>query len=229
MPPTPDRGAAPTPDRLTVPYGPDVVAELEVKRSRFITWLRRAGDEAEARRLLADARETFPDARHHCSAWVISVPDAQPLWHSSDDGEPSGTAGRPMLDVLVGSGLTDVAVVVVRYFGGTLLGTGGLVRAYSEAVSGALALAPRVRLVSSALWRVTLPHAEAGRVEAELRDRGILVHDIAYGAAGVELVLADNDADGLAATLAALTRGTGVLQPAGRTVTERPVRAGAAE
>ena len=93
-----DPGQAPdagrVPDRLTVPYGPDVVTELEVKRSRFITWLRRAEDEAAARRLLADAREAYPVARHQCSAWVISVSGAQALWHSSDDGEPSGTAGR---------------------------------------------------------------------------------------------------------------------------------------
>jgi len=211
------------PDRLTIPYGPDVRTELEVKRSRFITWLRRADDEAAARQLLADARETYPDARHHCSAWVITVPDAQPLWHSSDDGEPSGTAGRPMLDVLVGSGLTDVAVVVVRYFGGTLLGTGGLVRAYSDAVDSALAVAPRVRLVSSALWRVVLPHTDAGRVEADLRSRGVVVHDVAYGAQGVELVLADNDAAGLAALLATLTRGAVAPEAAGRTITEQPV------
>lgn len=210
-------------DRLTVPYGPDVITELEVKRSRFITWLRRAEDEAAARRLLAEAREAYPDARHHCSAWVISVPGAQPLWHSSDDGEPSGTAGRPMLDVLVGSGLTDVAVVVVRYFGGTLLGTGGLVRAYSQAVTAALDVAPRVRLVSSALWRLTLPHAEAGRIEADLRSRGAVVHDITYAAHGVELVLADNDGAGLAATVASLTHGTVVPERAGQAVTEQPI------
>lgn len=209
-------------DRLTVPYGLDVVTELEVKRSRFITWLRRVDDEAAARQLLADARDAYPDARHHCSAWCITVPDAQPLWHSSDDGEPSGTAGRPMLDVLVGSGLSDVAVVVVRYFGGTLLGTGGLVRAYSDAVTTALAAAPRVRLVESALWRVTLPHAAAGRVEAELRDRGVAVHEVAYGAEGVDLLLAANDAEGLAATLASLTHGAAVPVPAGHTVAELP-------
>ncbi|QGF25138.1 DUF1949 domain-containing protein [Raineyella fluvialis] len=205
-----------------MPRGPDVTSELEIKRSRFITWLRRVDDEAAARALLAEARDAYPDARHHCSAWVIAVPDAQPLWHSSDDGEPSGTAGRPMLDVLVGSGLTDVAVVVVRYFGGTLLGTGGLVRAYSDAVASALALAPRVRLVPSALWTVLLPHAEAGRVESELRARGVVVHDVAYVAEGVRLTVADNDREGLGALVASLTRGAAVLEPAGRTVSEVP-------
>lgn len=210
-------------DRTTIRAGRDVVDEIEVKRSRFITWLRRAEDEQAARRLVADAREAYPDARHHCQAWVVSVPGAQPLWHSSDDGEPSGTAGRPMLDVLVGSGLTDVAAVVVRYFGGTLLGTGGLVRAYSDAVAGALVRAPRVRLVHTRLWRVHLPHAEAGRGEAELRGRGFTVHDTTYGAEGVDLVLATNDVEALAATVAAMSQGRQGVQEAGSTVNEHPV------
>ena len=207
---------------MTIPRGVDVTTELEVKRSRFITLLRRVDDEAAARGLLAEARDIFPDARHHCSAWVVSVPDAQPLWHSSDDGEPSGTAGRPMLDVLLGSGLTDVAAVVVRYFGGTLLGTGGLVRAYSDAVAAALARAPRVRLVTSELWTLLLPHADAGRVESELRGRGVAVHEVAYVADGVRLTLAGQDREGLGALVAALTRGEGGLEPAGRTVIEEP-------
>lgn len=207
---------------MTIPRRVDVTTELEVKRSRFITLLRRVDDEAAARGLLAEARDIFPDARHHCSAWVISVPDAQPLWHSSDDGEPSGTAGRPMLDILLGSGLTDVAAVVVRYFGGTLLGTGGLVRAYSDAVAAALARAPRVRLVTSELWTLLLPHADAGRVESELRGRGVAVHEVAYVADGVRLTLAGQDREGLGALVAALTRGEGVLEPAGRTVIEEP-------
>lgn len=207
---------------MTIPRGVDVTTELEVKRSRFITLLRRVDDEAAARALLAEARDIFPDARHHCSAWAISVPDAQPLWHSTDDGEPSGTAGRPMLDILLGSGLTDVAAVVVRYFGGTLLGTGGLVRAYSDAVAAALARAPRVRLVTSELWTLLLPHADAGRVESELRGRGVAVHQVAYVADGVRLTLAGQDREGLGALVAALTRGEGVLEPAGRTVIEEP-------
>ncbi|WOP19885.1 IMPACT family protein [Raineyella sp. LH-20] len=211
-----------TQPRVTIPHGVDVTTELEVKRSRFITLLRRVDDEAAARALLAEARDVFPDARHHCSAWVVSVPDAQPLWHSSDDGEPSGTAGRPMLDVLLGSGLTDVAAVVVRYFGGTLLGTGGLVRAYSDAVASALDQAPRVLLVTSELWSLLLPHAEAGRIESELRGRGVAVHDVAYVADGVRLTLATQDRAGLGPLVAALTRGEGVLVPAGRTVLEEP-------
>ncbi|HSU46325.1 MAG TPA: YigZ family protein, partial [Arthrobacter sp.] len=130
----------------TLAPGPDFRHELEVKRSRFITVLRRAGTEAEARELVADLRREFHDARHHCSAFVIG-PD-RTIQRSSDDGEPAGTAGIPMLEALLKretapgvTGLSDASAVVVRYFGGVLLGAGGLVRAYSESVSAALDLA----------------------------------------------------------------------------------------
>src|SRR5690625_7410464 len=115
-----------TMETRTVPPGVTATTELEIRRSRFITWLRRAGEEAAARALVDEARHTYPDARHHCSAFVVRVPGANLVERSSDDGEPAGTAGMPMLEVLRGSGLVDVAAVVVRYFGGVKLGTGGL-------------------------------------------------------------------------------------------------------
>ena len=208
--------------------GTDVRAEIEVRRSRFICLVRRAQSEGQARTLLADARAEFPDARHHCSAWVVSVPGAQPLRHSSDDSEPSGTAGRPMLDVLDGAGLTDVAAVVVRYFGGTLLGTGGLVRAYSDAVAEALPLVRRVRPVELAVCTVALPHADAGRVESELRSSptlsatGLRVLDTAYDAEGVRLTLAVRDAAVLAEALATLTGGAAHPTVTGATVVDLP-------
>lgn len=219
-------GPDPYVSRRTVARGPDVVHAIEVKRSRFIALLRRVDDEAGARQLVADSRTAHPEARHHCSAWIIDVPGAQPVRHSSDDGEPSGTAGRPMLDVLTGSGLTDVATVVVRYFGGTLLGTGGLVRAYSEAVAGVLAAAPRVTLVRTDLWDIILGHAEAGRVEADLLARGAVVAERSYGPEGVRLRVADNDGPGLAGAVAAITRGAVTPTPAGSRVVETPVRPG---
>ena len=121
--------------RLTA--GPDVTGEYEEKRSRFVAVLRRCDDEEDARALIAELRAAHPSARHHCSAFIVDVPGASRIERSSDDGEPSGTAGTPMLDVLRGSGLTGVCAVVVRWFGGTKLGTGGLARAYSAAVSEA--------------------------------------------------------------------------------------------
>lgn len=207
---------------LRLARGVDAVAETEVRRSRFLTTLRRVDDEGGARTLVTEARRQYPDARHHCSAFVVEVAGANRVERSSDDGEPAGTAGMPMLEVLRGSGLTDVAAVVVRYFGGVRLGTGGLVRAYGDAVHAALANARRVRLERLELWRVDLPHADAGRVEAELHARGVTVHDVEYGAAA-RLTLATGDGPSLTALLAALTGGAAAPVRAGETVVEHPL------
>lgn len=144
-----------------------VEAELEAKRSRFLARLEPVADEAGARDVIETARRAHHDARHHCSAFVLD-PDGR-TQRSNDDGEPAGTAGAPMLEVLRGSGHTQVVAVVTRWFGGTLLGTGGLIRAYSGAVSAALDVAtPQV-------WRlrrrahVDIGIADAGRLEHELR------------------------------------------------------------
>lgn len=208
-------------DVRTLARGGATTTELEIRRSRFITWLARADDEAAARALVDEARHTFPDARHHCSAFVVRVPGANLVERSSDDGEPAGTAGMPMLEVLRGSGLVDVAAVVVRYFGGVKLGTGGLVRAYSDAVRSALDVAPVVVQRESRLHEVALPHADAGRVESELRALGFLVDDVTY-AEHVTLTLATNDDAALASAVAGLTGGTAELRPAGTRVVEEP-------
>jgi uncharacterized YigZ family protein len=205
----------------TLARGTTVRTELEIRRSRFLTWLRRADDEAAARALVAEARSAYPDARHHCSAFVVRVPGANLVERSSDDGEPAGTAGMPMLEVLRGSGLVDVAVVVVRYFGGVKLGTGGLVRAYSDAVRSVLELAPVVAQRRTRLHAVDLPHADAGRIESELRALGYAVVDVAY-ADRATLTLASDDDAGLASALASLTGGTAELRPAGATTVEEP-------
>lgn len=182
----------------------DATADIEVRRSRFRCTLRRVEDEAAARAVISGARSEYFDARHHCSAFVLG-PDGA-VQRSSDDGEPSGTAGAPMLAVLTGAGLSDVVAVVTRWFGGVLLGAGGLVRAYSDAVRAALAEAgtlTRRRLTEVA---VDLPHADAGRVEAALRDAGTIVMDTHYGAAAT-LTLATDDVDALEHRLASLTAG----------------------
>lgn len=196
--------------------------ETEVRRSRFIALVRRADSEDEARALVSEARSLYPDARHHCSAFVVDVPGASRVERSSDDGEPAGTAGMPMLEVLRGAGLTNVVAVVVRYFGGTKLGTGGLVRAYSEAVQGALAVTPRVRAETVGLWAVDVGHADAGHLEAELHVRGVEVVGVRYDADGVRFTLAAADGAELAGTVAALTRGAVAAVAAGETVVERP-------
>ena len=110
--------------------------ELVEKKSRFIATVRPVKTEEEANQFVEEMRKKYWDARHNC--WAFILGERQEFKRCSDDGEPSQTAGKPMMDVLTGVGLTDVAVVVTRYFGGTLLGTGGLVRAYSGAVQEGL-------------------------------------------------------------------------------------------
>lgn len=198
--------------------------ELEIKRSRFITVLQRVETEDEARALVAGLRREFHDARHHCSAFVLG-PD-RGVQRSSDDGEPSGTAGIPMLDALTKretapgvTDLSDIAAVVVRYFGGILLGAGGLVRAYSDSVSQAVAGARLVGRRRMRLFAVPASHAEAGRLENELRSAGLTVLGTGYEARGalINVALADQQdvVAAFRAQLAALTSGGAEPEPRG--------------
>ncbi|WP_210493314.1 YigZ family protein [Patulibacter sp. SYSU D01012] len=188
----------------------DVTAEIEVKRSRFLAVLRRTEDEEAARALVAELRRAHHAARHHCSAWILGA-DRQRR-RSNDDGEPSGTAGAPMLAVLDGAvrdvagedlALSDVTAVVVRWFGGTLLGAGGLVRAYGDAVQAALDGAPLAVRRPRALVRIPVGHERAGAAEHALRGTDAVVTDVAYGAEGVTLTVAVDDAPSAQDRLAA--------------------------
>ena len=147
--------------------------EYEEKRSRFLAEALFADTpEAAAAQLECIRREHF-DARHHCYARILGV-GAQPREEKfSDDGEPSGTAGKPILDCLRGSGCTNTLVVVTRYFGGTLLGTGGLVRAYSKAAAAALADARIVTMCLCDVLRITFDYPHTDRVLYYLRQKGI--------------------------------------------------------
>lgn len=165
-----------------------VEAEIDVKRSRFLARLEPVADERSARAVVENARAAHWEARHHCSAFVLGPEGA--VQRSSDDGEPSGTAGMPMLEVLTGRALTDVAAVVTRWFGGTLLGTGGLVRAYSDAVVEALGKA-RVRTFELRdLWNLDVPVHLAGKLENSLRGAGVEITGADYGVTHVRLGLA---------------------------------------
>lgn len=152
-------------------------SEIEIKRSRFIASLARTDPEEAAREFIAQIRREFPDARHHCTAFIIHQDTGPDTARSSDDGEPAGTAGGPMLKVLTESGLTNVTCVVTRYFGGTKLGTGGLVRAYSEAVQQVLKKAQTVRLITQPSYQLHLPIGEAGKIEAKLTQSGYQILD----------------------------------------------------
>ncbi len=208
----------------TLASGPDFRHEIEIKRSRFITVLRRADTEDAARDLVAGLRREFHDARHHCSAFILG-PDRD-IQRSSDDGEPSGTAGVPMLEALTkretmpgAADLSDVSAVVVRYFGGILLGAGGLERAYSESVSSALSLVPLVRRSRLRICSAAVPHAAAGRLENDLRTAGFVMAETSYGAQHTVLrVAVPDDARTIADAadrLQLLTSGSASLSPEG--------------
>lgn len=137
--------------------------EIIVVNSRFIASLAPAFSVEEARAFIAQVKSDFPDASHHVPAYLIGHGESLTA-HCSDAGEPSGTAGRPALAVLQGSGLGDVAVVVTRYFGGTKLGTGGLVRAYSDAVRAVLAAVTRAERVPTYTIMAELPYSLLERV-----------------------------------------------------------------
>lgn len=115
-------------------------SELEIKRSRFIAIAASADTVSACHAFIQSIRDEFPDARHHCTAFIGGAPHNSQCYGMSDDGEPSGTAGKPMLNVLMHSGLGEIVVVVVRYFGGIKLGTGGLVKAYQQATQQVLDL-----------------------------------------------------------------------------------------
>lgn len=198
--------------------------DLEIKRSHFLGLAARTTSEAQAREFIASRRALYPDARHHCSAFIIANPGATPTERSNDDGEPSGTAGKPMLEVLRGSQIFDVTVVVTRYFGGTLLGTGGLVRAYSQATAQALEQLSLCRRSQQYLWQLRAPVAEAGRIEAELRAGGANIVQTRWESqATIELASAVANPTELAALVANVTRGQGQLEAAGTKILELPL------
>lgn len=166
--------------------------ELEIRRSRFVCTLARVRDEAEAVEFIARHRRAHRDATHNCTAYVVG--ERGEITKSSDDGEPAGTAGIPMLEVLVRRGLTGVVAVVTRHFGGVKLGAGGLVRAYGQAVAGAVDAVGVVELRPVVTVTVALDHALAGRFLGDLHGRGAQPSDVRYedeAQADVPVPLAD--------------------------------------
>lgn len=153
-------------------------AELVEKKSRFIATVRPVETEQEAAAFIEEMKKKYWDARHNCSAFVIGT--RAELTRCSDDGEPAGTAGRPMLEVLLGEGVRNVAVVVTRYFGGVLLGTGGLVRAYSGAVKEGLAASQIGVMRCGARLKVGTDYNGIGKIQYLLRQKGLEAENTVY-------------------------------------------------
>lgn len=170
--------------------------EITEKKSRFIAQIFPVSSEEEAFSHLEAVKKTYWDARHHCWAYIIGRnPGTERM---SDDGEPAGTAGKPILEALRGRGLTDVFVVVTRYFGGTLLGTGGLVRAYSGAVSEGLAHTEIITRIHGMKMRIGTDYTGAGKIQYLLGQRKLAVLDSIYTESVEFIVLVpDGEEDGL--------------------------------
>jgi uncharacterized YigZ family protein len=213
--------------------------EVVIKKSRFLAHLAPAASVAEADAVIARRRKELWDAGHHCVAMVLGTHagGASQTARSSDDGEPGGTAGVPMLEVLRHRDVTDLVAVVTRYFGGVKLGAGGLVRAYSGAVSGALdvASAAGALLRRELLYEVevSVPHGDAGRIDNVLRDwassHGSVMEPPAYDAvAHLRLLVPRHQLDTLSDDVAAAS--AGALSPAvgDARVVDVPVPAGQA-
>ncbi|MBH1938056.1 YigZ family protein [Streptomyces sp. AV19] len=183
------------------------VHEIEISRSRFICALAPVATEEEAQAFVARIRAEHPTARHNCWAYVLGADGS--VQRASDDGEPGGTAGVPMLQMLVRREVRYTVAVVTRYFGGIKLGAGGLIRAYGGVVGEALDTLGTITRRRYRLATVTVDHQRAGKLENELRATGRSVREVTYGAGvRIEVGLPDAEVEEFRAWLADATAGT---------------------
>lgn len=180
------------------------IGQYEEKKSRFIATIEPVSSEEEASAFITGIRKKYFDARHNCSAYVIG--DNGEKTRCSDDGEPSGTAGRPMLEVLTGAHVTNACVVVTRYFGGTLLGTGGLVRAYTQAVKEALAACTVIDQKQGFAIEFTCDYNDFGKIQHMAGQKGYHITGTDYGE-NVRVSFVTDDAQKLLADVTDLTAG----------------------
>lgn len=156
----------------------DGTASYEIQKSRFIAYTSHVETEAEARDFVTAIKKKHFDARHNCSAWVLGADSSQQK--SNDDGEPGGTAGNPILEAIKQHGLTNVVVVVTRYFGGIKLGAGGLIRAYSHTASLGLEATPCLEVKPFCLMEAEMDYSLLGTVENWIRNEELRTGETAY-------------------------------------------------
>ncbi|MCC3704652.1 IMPACT family protein [Rouxiella badensis] len=186
----------------------------EIKKSRFITLLQPTPGVEAAKAFIQQVKSQHPSARHHCWAFVAGAPSDSQQLGFSDDGEPAGTAGKPILGQLMGSGIGEITAVVVRYYGGIKLGTGGLVRAYGNGVQLALAQLSVIERVPQTEFLLRCDYAQISMVETLLQQVGGSIVQSEYGAAvDLRLALPAYEAAEIANRLFNLSRGSLVLQP----------------
>ena len=199
----------------------DGVAQIEVEKSRFRCTIARVPDEVDARGLVDSVRKQHWNARHHCSAFIVG-PDRS-IEQSNDDGEPPGTGGAPILAVLRGRELSDVVAVVSRWFGGVMLGTGGLSRAYADATRAALDEVGVVERVLQELCEVSVDIAAVGRLEHDLRSRGARVLGVEYtGEASLRFAIPPQARAVAEEIIAELTSGASELRVIGQRWVDSP-------
>ena len=152
--------------------------EIIEKKSRFIANVKSVETVEEAQAYIEEMKKKYWDARHNCSAFSVGV--ERVTTRCSDDGEPSGTAGKPILEVITGSGIHNIVVVVTRYFGGTLLGTGGLVRAYTDATRAGIENSDIVEKVPGRRVEIAMDYTELGKLQYLLAQNEVLTEDTEY-------------------------------------------------
>ncbi len=200
------------PSRYPIPAETCRIEET-ILRSRFVTTVAHAHTIEDARAFILEVSEEFRDANHNCWAYVVGPPGDTSRVGLSDAGEPHGTAGRPMLNVLLGSGVGDVVAVVTRYFGGTKLGKGGLVRAYGGGVKAALAALELRELVQTATLRVTLAYSDVSSLKHSLPQFEADVTDENYGTdVAMTIVLPEEHAGSFTEALAGMTNGKALVE-----------------
>ncbi|ABF90124.1 conserved hypothetical protein TIGR00257 [Myxococcus xanthus DK 1622] len=199
--------------RYPIPAGLHRV-EQDIQKSRFITTAAHAPTVEEAKAFIARVREEFADATHNCWAFVVGPPGSTAQVGMSDDGEPHGTAGRPMLTALLHGGVGDVAMVVTRYFGGTLLGKGGLVRAYTAGVQQALESLPTTERVRKTRLAVEVEYTHVDGLRRLLPSYEVQVLAEEYSATvGYRLELPVTQVEALRTALNDLTLGQVLVEP----------------
>ncbi len=189
----------------------EATAEIVEKKSRFIAYLKPVNSEEEVSAFVDSIKKMNWNARHNCSAAVVG-PNNE-FSRCSDDGEPSGTAGKPMLEVLLGEGIHNIAVVVTRYFGGILLGTGGLVRAYQKAVKEGLAIAKILEKRQGYQVTVQTDYNGIGKLQYLAAQDSIFTVDTQYGENVVATYMVDTDVwDNFSKKVTEATNGKAVLE-----------------
>jgi uncharacterized YigZ family protein len=188
-------------------------AELVERRSRFVTALAHAPDARAAHAFIESVRQEHPDATHHCWAFVAGRPGSTRSVGMSDAGEPPGTAGRPMLTVLLHSGVGEVVAVCSRWFGGTKLGTGGLARAYAESVKLALATLPTEEKVRRVSVQVVVGYAAVDALQRALGELDGVTEEESYGAeVRYRVALPESRVEELVRVVARITAGEGQVR-----------------